>query len=462
MSVVPEKQEVELSRVKAGPMEALTKFFTVLMRKYLPDPFVFVILLTAITVILGGVLQHKSPVQMMEYWGKGFWSLLAFTAQMVIMLATGYVLAKSPLVDRGIDHLAKLVKTPRGAIITATLVGCIGSYLNWAFGLIVGAVVARKLAVAIKGVHYPLIMAAAYSGFVLYGFGLSATIPILIATKGHPLEKAMGVVTLSHTIFNPPILIIALVLLVTLPILNVLAMPRNPRDVIEIDPNVFKDKKKPSVESVLGTETVASKLNNSRILCSAMALFGLVFLARYFYLGGSLDLNSINFIILFGGLLLMGTSARYVAALADGARTVGGILLQYPFYAGIMAMLAGSGLVNTIAQWFVHVSNAHTLPLWGLVSSYFINFFAPSGGGHWVIQGPFMIEAAKTLGADLGKTAMSVMLGNSWNDLVQPFWLLPTLAISGLKLGDVMAYTVLAMLWSTVVLCTGILIWGYL
>jgi short-chain fatty acids transporter len=175
-----------------------------------------------------------------------------------------------------------------------------------------------------------------------------------------------------------------------------------------------------------------------------------------------LDINSINSIILFGGLLLMGTSARYVAALAEGSKTVGGIILQYPCYAGIMAMLAGSGLVNTIAQWFVHVANAHTLPLWGLIASYFINFFAPSGGGHWVIQGPFMIEAAKALGADIAKTSQGVMLGNAWNDLVQPFWLLPTLAISGLKLSDVMAYTVLAMLWSTVVLCTGVLIWGYL
>lgn len=305
-------------------------------------------------------------------------------------------------------------------------------------------------------------MAAAYSGFVLYGAGLSATIPILIATKGHPLEKAMGVVTLSHTILNPPILIIACVLLVTLPILNVLAMPRNPEDVIELDPNLVKDEKKSSLESVLGTQTFAAKLNNSRILCWAIALFGLAYLCRYFYIGGTLDLNSINFMILFAGLLLMGTSARYVAALADGAKTVGGILLQYPFYAGIMAMLAGSGLVNTIAQWFVHVANAHTLPLWGLISSYFINFLAPSGGGHWVIQGPFMIEAAKTLGADVGKTAMGVMFGNSWSDLVQPFWLLPTLAISGLKLSDVMSYTVVAMLWSAVVLCTGVLIWGYL
>jgi short-chain fatty acids transporter len=304
-------------------------------------------------------------------------------------------------------------------------------------------------------------MAAAYSGFIFYGFGLSSTIPILIATKGHPLESSMGIVPLSHTIFNGPMLVTAFVLFVTLPVLNVLAMPRNPEDVIELDPNVFQDAVTGPKSPLLGSETVAWKLNNSRILCSGMGLFGLLFMARYFYLGGSLDYNSNNFMLLFGGLLLMGTSARYIAALAEGAKTVGGIVLQYPCYAAIMAMLAGSGLVSTFAMWFVHVSNVHTLPLWGLVSSFVINFFAPAAGGHWVIQGPFMIEAAKTLGVDLGKTSMSVMLGNAWNDLIQPFWLIPTLAISGLKLSDVMPYTVLAMLWSAVVLCSGILIWCY-
>lgn len=443
-------------------MQALTKLFTVLMRKYLPDPFVFVILLTALTVILGIVLEGKSVVQMTGYWGNGFWSLLGFTAQIVTMLATGYVLAKAPLVDSGIDQLVRIVKSPRAAIIAATLVGGIGSYLNWAFGLIVGAIVARKLAISIRGIHYPLIMAAAYSGFVLYGTGLSATIPVLIATKGHPMEAAMGVIHISETIFSVPILVMSLILLVTLPILNVMAMPKNKEDVIEIDPSKFKDEKSTNSNVVLEERTLAWRMNNSTILCTAMGLFGIGYLVIHFIAGGSVDLNSINFIILFGGLVLMRTSANYVAELVEGAKTVAGIILQYPCYAGIMAMLAGSGLVNTIADWFVQIATAQTLPFWGLVSSYFINFFAPSGGGHWIIQGPFMIEAAKALDADMAKTAMSVMLGNGWNDLIQPFWLLPTLAISGLKLSDVMPYTVLAMLWSAVVLGGGVLIWGYM
>ncbi|BAF58456.1 short chain fatty acids transporter [Pelotomaculum thermopropionicum SI] len=137
-------------------------------------------------------------------------------------------------------------------------------------------------------------------------------------------------------------------------------------------------------------------------------------------------------------------------------------MLQYPFYAGIMAIMAGSGLVNTIAKWFVDISTPQTLPFWGLISSFVINFFAPSAGGHWAIQGPFMVEAAKNLNADMAKTAMSVMMGNAWNDLVQPFWLLPTLAISRLQLRDIMGYTVLDAIWVCIVFSVGILIWGYM
>ena len=445
-------------------VQVMTKFFTNLMRKYLPDPFVFAIGLTLLTMVLGVALQNKSVFQMAQYWGKGFWSLLAFTAQMATMLATGFVLAKAPFVDKGVNVITKFCKTPRAAIIVATLVGSVGSYLNWGFGLIVGALVARKLALTIKGIHYPLIMAAAYSGFVFYGSGFTGTIPILIASKGHFLEKSMGVVPLSETIFSTPIIIINLILFVTLPLLNAYAMPRNSKDVVEIDPKVFGEQTASAAQKAVSNEeqTIADKMNNSYLLNLLIGVIGFAYIAYYFSTGGALDINTINFTIIFLGLLLMGSPAKYIAALNEGAKAVSGIILQYPFYAGIMAMMGGSDLVTTMARWFVDISTAQTLPFWGLVSSFFINFFAPSAGGHWVIQGPFMMEAAKMLGADPGKTAMAVMLGNAWNDLVQPFWLLPTLAISGLRLSDVMGYTVLCMLWTTVVFSVGILVWGYM
>lgn len=440
-------------------MSRLASFFTELMRKYLPDPFVFAIGLTLLTLLLAWGIEGQSLGAITREWGKGFWSLLAFTTQMAVILAMGYVLATAPLTDRLLDRIVVHVHQPRTAIIVATLVGGIGSYLNWGFGLVIGGVVAKKLATKVKGVHYPLIIAAAYSGFTMYGLGLSASIPVLIATPGHPLSKQMGVIPLSQTIFSTPMLLLSLAIIITLPLLNALLHPKNANEVTPIDPALDAAPAKTASDDEDQT-TLASRLNNSRILSMLIGLMGIAYVAFTFIDGGSLDLNLINFIILFLGIILLGTPLAYVTKLNEGIKTIAGIILQYPFYAGIMAIMAGSGLVNTISQIFVDVATPGTLPFWGLISSFVINFFAPSGGGHWVIQGPFMIEAAKTIGSAIDQTSMSVMLGNAWNDLVQPFWILPALALSKLKLRDIMGYTVIMMLWVGVLHIIAVLAWG--
>jgi short-chain fatty acids transporter len=445
-------------------MSRITSFFTELMRRYLPDPFVFAIALTFLAIFLAVVVEGVAPLDSLMHWGDGFWNLLAFTTQMAVILAMGYVLATSPLVDRLLNAIVVRVGTPRMAIIVATLVGGVGSYLNWGFGLVVGGIVARKLALHIRGVHYPLIIAAAYSGFTLYGLGLSATIPVLISTPGHPMQKSMGLIGLGETIFSLPILITALVVLVTLPLLNAALHPGPGEKVTEIDASQYaaKDDSGQGVDSLFADNTLATRLNNSTLLSLAVGLLGLGYVALSFFRGANLDLNKVNFLILFLGILLLRTPAQYIAKLNEGIKTITGIILQYPFYAGIMAIMAGSGLVDSVSKVFVDVANQQTLPFWGLISSFLINFFAPSGGGHWAIQGPFMIEAARALDSSLAQTSMAVMLGNAWNDLVQPFWILPALALSRLKLKDVMGYTVICMFWvGAIYICT-VLLWGYL
>lgn len=445
-------------------MNKLAAFFTELMRKYLPDPFVFAIALTLLTVLMAMGIEGKSFQDITVAWGNGFWSLLAFTTQMAVILAMGYVLATAPLTDRLLNRIVGLVHKPHTAIIVATLVGGIGSYLNWGFGLVIGGVVAKKLALKVKGVHYPLIIAAAYSGFTMYGLGLSASIPVLVATPGHPTEGQMGTIPLSETIFAVPMLLTSLAIIITLPLLNAWLHPKAGDIVVEVDPAIDQETAGATqADTDLAAEnTIAARLNNSRILSGLIGLLGVTYLVYHFANGGSLDLNRINFIILFMGILLLGTPAAYVAKLTEGIKTISGIILQYPFYAGIMAIMGASGLVNTISEVFVNVATPETLPFWGLISSFVINFFAPSAGGHWVIQGPFMIDAAKEIGSALNQTTMAVMLGNAWNDLVQPFWIMPALALSKLKLRDVMGYTVIMMLWVGVIHIAAVLAWGYL
>ena len=283
----------------------------------------------------------------------------------------------------------------------------------------IGGVVAKKLALKVKGVHYPLIIAAAYSGFTMYGLGLSASIPVLVATPGHPTAGQMGVIPLTQTIFSVPMLITSIII-VTLPLLNAGCIPSWATRSWKWTRHRPRRDAAGGADDMLEKNTIATRLNNSRILSLLIGLMGVGYVVLHFTGGGSLDLNLINFIILFLGIILLGTPAAYVAKLTEGIKTISGIILQYPFYAGIMAIMAASGLVTTISKIFVDVATPETLPFWGLISSFVINFFAPSAGGHWVIQGPFMIDAAKEIGSALNQTTMAVMLGNAGTTWCSP------------------------------------------
>ncbi|RPF54249.1 short-chain fatty acid transporter [Aquisalibacillus elongatus] len=444
-------------------MRRMTNFFTNLMNKYLPDPFVIAVILTAAAIVLGMVIEGAGFIETTEYWGNGFWDLLGFTMQMTLILLTGYVLAKTPLVDNLINKSISGIRNPKTAVITATLFSGIGSLLNWGFGLIIGGIVAQKLAIQVKGVHYPLIIAAGYSGFSLYGLGLSGTVPVTIATPDHFLAEQIGVIPVSETIFSLPIILTVLAVLISLPIVNAFLHPKKDEEVTEINPDIVKQVEEEKAEVVEEkSDTLASRLNNSHVVGVGIGIIGMIYIIRHFTTGGALELNTMNFLMLFLGILLMGTPARYLDVVNKGIKTVAGIVLQYPFYAGIMAILVGTGLVTTFANSFVSFSTAETLPFWSMVSAFFINILAPSGGGQWAVQGPIMLEAASELGTSVKQTALAVQIGDGWNNVVQPFWILPVLAISKLKLKDVMGYLVVMMIWLGLVFGTSVLLTGFL
>ena len=442
-------------------MNALANFFTRLVNRYMPDPLVIAILLTVLTMLLAVLVQGTSPLNAVRYWGDGFWDLLAFSMQMTVILLAGYILAKTPLVDSALNRLAARVKTPFMAIVVATLVGGIGSWLNWGFGLVIGGIVAQKLALNVKGLHYPLVIAAAYSGFALYGIGLSGSVPLLIATEGHFLQDAIGLIPLSETIFSPILLITSALILLTLPFFNAWLHPKLDKDIVEIDPSTVA---KPTAAPLPGDVkvTIAERLNRSRVVGIGIGLLGMLYIALYTVDGGSLNLNTVNFAFLFLGILLFASPANYLAALADGIRIVSGIIVQYPFYAGIMGILVSSGLVVSFANIFVDISSAQTLPIWSFISGAIINLLAPSGGGQWAVQGPVMVQAATEIGASQAATALAVQIGDQWSNMIQPFWILPVLAISGLKLRDVMGYMVLILIYLGIIYGSAMLIWGYL
>lgn len=437
-------------------MNGLANFFMRIMSRYMPDPLVVAIILTALTVVFAMLSQGTGFFEATQYWGTDFWSLLAFTMQMTIILLAGYILARTPLVNWLMDMLIAPVTTPRGAIIAATMIAGVATWLNWGFGLVIGTLIAQKLGHKVKGLHYPLVIAAGYSGFAIYGIGLSGSVPLLINTPGHFLEETIGLIPLSETIFSPIMLITSALIVLTLPFFNAMLLPKNPADIKEVQAGEGARVTEPDT----ARDTVAEKLNNSAIIGVGTGLFGMLYVVLYLWNGGAITLNFVNTLFLFLGILLFVTPNRFLAALTDGVKILGGVIIQYPFYAGILGILSGSGLIVTFASWFVSISTAETLPIWSFISAGLINIFVPSGGGQWVIQGPVMMEAARQLGAPIPATAVAVQIGDQWTNMVQPFWLLPALAISGLKLRDIMGYMVLILLYLGVIFGGAVAIWG--
>ncbi|MGJ8455400.1 short-chain fatty acid transporter [Pseudothermotoga sp. U03pept] len=440
-------------------LRVLGSAFSKFAKRYLPDALIFAILLTLLTFVLGMIVQQKSPMDMIRYMGDGFWSLLSFAMQMCLVLMTGHILAQTKPMAAILKAIAKAANTPFKAVTLACVVMIITSYLNWGFGLIFTSLLAIEIAKNMKGkgLHYPLLVASAYSGFLVWHAGLSASAPLLVNTKGHFLEKTIGLVPVSQTIFAPIGYLPVIVLLVTLPFIMAGMHPKK-EEVVEVDPAVFTEAKKAPKKN-WSEMTPAEKMEYSPVLSVIIGIIGLVYILYYFFVKkGSLDLNIVNFIFLMLGILLHGTPKNFINAAIEAGKTVWAIVVQFPFYAGIMGMMINSGLAATIANWFASFSTARTLPLFTYWSAGLINLFVPSGGGQWSVQGPIMIEAAQKIGASVPKVIMGVAWGDAWTNMIQPFWALPLLSVAKLDIRDIMGYCAMALIWSGIVTSLLILI----
>ena len=410
-------------------------------------------------------VTSQSPLEMINHWGNGFWGLLSFSMQMALVLVTGHTLASAPVVKRFLVALAKPCKTPLQAIVAVTFVSAIACWINWGFGLVVGALYAKELSRHVKGVDYRLLIASAYSGFVVWHAGLSGSIPLQLATAGPGLEAATaGAVTspisTSLTIFAPFNLIIVAVIILTLPLIT-RAMHPSADKVVSIDPALLEDD---IIEENFDSKTFAEKLENSSLLSLIIGAMGMTFIVMFFIANGfELNLNIVNFIFLILGIILHKTPRRFLLAVSSAAKGTAGILIQFPFYAGIMGMMVGvsatSGLsfAGVISQWFVSISNQTTYPLFTFFSAGIVNFFVPSGGGQWAVQAPIMMPASIELGVDTAKTAMAIAWGDAWTNMIQPFWALPALGIAKLGARDIMGYCVVVLIYTGIIISLGLL-----
>jgi len=400
---------------------------------------------------MGIIFTQQTPMAMIGHWGSGFWGLLTFSMQMVLILVTGHTLAQAAVFKRTLVTLAQIPKNAAAAIMLVTLVASVGSWINWGFGLVLGALFAKEIAKRSElKCDYRLLIASSYSGFLLWHAGLSSSAGLMMASAGTNFETLTGGVltgpmSTSDLMFAPSTLIMVAFFLITLPIINRSMLPKNERDIVLADPSKF-DVEIPETVKPKSEMTPSERLENSRIVSYAVGLMGVTVIVMHFVNNGfSLDLNIVNFIFLMAGIILHGTPIRFLRAVAMAVRGAGGIIIQFPFYAGISGMVIGVGatgisLASLMSDGFVSISTATTLPMFTFLSAGLLNMFVPSGGGQWVIQAPIMMPAAYELGANLERVVMAYAWGDVWTNMLQPFWALPALAIAGLNAKDIMGF----------------------
>ena len=440
-----------------------------LVQRWLPEPFIFAILLTFVAAAVTMPVCHQTPIEIVEHWGGGVWNLLSFAMQMALVLVCGSALAAAPAIKRGIDALARIPKTPAAAIALVTVVSALACWLNWGFGLIIGVVFAKAIARQLAGVDYRLLIASAYSGFVVWHAGVSGSIPLTMATEGEVAKVTQGALDItvpaSQTIFDVHNLVMVLLVIVAITVANTLMHPK--KGAVTVDPALLEEDPKDLKDSKdLKDPTPAQRLENSPILSWMIALLLAAYVVvKLGFRGGSLDLGTVIMIFLSLGLMLHGSPVAYVRAFGKATTGAAGIILQFPFYAGIMGIITGVGesgvsMGNLIAQGCINISTPITYPLLTFLFAAVLNMFVPSGGGHWAIQAPIMLPAGAALGVDAGLTGTAIAWGDAWTNLIQPFWALPALAIAKLSARDIMGYCLVDLLITGVIICGGLFVWA--
>jgi short-chain fatty acids transporter len=466
-----------MTTTQARPVErrGLIQRFTELCVRYverlMPDPYLFAVILTLIVVALVALLvRGATAAGVLKAWYGGVWgaqNIFTFAFQMVLVLVTGYTLAEAPVLKRAIVRVAsKPTNQMQGALLCFG-VSTVFSLLNWGLGLVAGALVARQVAKRLRGAHFGYLIATGFMGYIVWTQGLSSSIALANTDTTSPINvihKITGMtVPLSLTVFQPYnwVAVIAVVAL-----LSVAIWRMAPGQGLEPDPAVFDEEPEPAAPT--GKRTFAEWLENLWILNVIVFAAGIT----YFALSGfALNISSMIMLFTITSALLHRTPIRFIRAFSGAAKVSGPLLLQYPLYGGIVGLLgylpsgSGKALQTVLAEAVVRGADQYTLPFLTFVGSVLISLFVPSGGGHWAVQGPIAVDSALAIGQHsrtyLGLISMSVADGEAVANMIQPFWLLPVLAIAKLNVRQVMGFTVIAFLIGFAVSSVAVLIAPY-
>jgi short-chain fatty acids transporter len=436
--------------------------FTDIFKRIMPDSFVFALLLTLVTGLSAVIFVNSNLLEILDSWYKGFWELLEFGMQITLIIVTGYSIALSSFTDKILNKVSQRISSPLQVYLTVIILGVLLSMISWGMVVIV-AVLARELALRVKGINYPFLIACTYLSFTSWVTGLSSSIPLLMNTKNNFLIKEgvlNEVIPTSLTLGSNLNFIIIFIYVIIVPFIIFILIPKSSKNKelkdlivndqankeisIEEEANLYRSKK----------NTFSDKLNHSRLLQNIIFIMGICYLIYYFNSNGfDLNLNIMIFIFIILGLVLHQTPKRYAISMKRASNNVYGIIFQFPFYAGIMGIMLYTGLGESFSNWIASNATISNFPYYSYLIGGLVNFAIPSGGGEFAVIGPSIIEAAKQLAISLppeqmteyiARTALSIAYGESLTNLLQPFFLLIVLPVMGsgtrIEARDVMGY----------------------
>ena len=445
----------------------VAKPFVRLVEKCYPDAFIFVIILSILTYFLAITIAGASHAEAITAWGEGLPKLFTFTAQITLIMVGAHALAHTEPIENALYRIGSIPRSSLHAYALVTFCSGCASLVAWSLGLIVGGIVSKYVALGCLKkkirVHYPLLVASAYSGYVIWHMGYSSSSALFVSTPGHMLEDKIGVLPVTETIFSSFNIFLALFTLIIITIINPLMKPKDD-EVIEIKKGVIKKetKKGNNLDINQNNKSILYLIENKRYFSSFLGFVILFYIFLTYYLNGFfLTLSFVSFTFLGVGLLLANSPMHFVKLTNNAAKTVGPIILQYPFYAGIMGIMGNTELLNVIADWITSISTKETLGFYSFLSAGIVNMFIPSGGGQWAVQGPVMIEAANALNVDPRIIVLSVSYGDQWTNMIQPFWTIPLLAIAGLHMRQIMGYTFVIFIITGIIYSSGVIYMGY-
>ncbi len=442
--------------------------------RWVPNSFVIACLLTLVVFVLVVTVADKNPIAAQGYWVKGFWELLELTMQLSLIVLTGYVVAVSPAMSRLLEFIAGLATSPRGAVALMGLVSMAASWLHWGLGLIAGPIFLQFLVRRHPRIDYRLAVAAGYLGSTCtWHAGLSGSAPLLMATPKNFMEAQAGLIPISATTFSAFNLALTAVVVIVMTVAVRRLYPRDADvltslDVAGMSPSAPAEIPVDPHASVRSDETgngfsLARALEHRYALNLVMGLLGVSGLWTLYAQGGyRVSLNVFNFAFLFLALLLHPSPASFTQAVMRGATYLHGIVIQFPFYAGMYGLIRYSGLAETIGRWFVSIASPRTFPVIIYWYSGVLSYFIPSGGSKWAVEAPYVVSAAHTLGVPIPHAILAYAWGDMSTHFLQPFWAIPLLAIARVEFKDIVGYLALLFLVNFAVVSTAFLLMPYI